>query len=58
MLHLSDGIENLEAVSWELVLALLGTWTLICLPVVKGIKSAGKVQLMKMFVKRDHDRIL
>ena len=40
---MTQGIDDLDGNSWELVLALLGAWVLIYLPVIKGIKSAGKV---------------
>ena len=42
---MTQGIDDLDGISWELVLALLGAWVLIYLPVIKGIKSAGKVYI-------------
>ena len=40
---MTDGIHDLGGISWELVLALLGCWTVVCLSAIKGIHSAGKV---------------
>ena len=40
---MTEGIHNLGGISWELVLALLGSWTIVCLAAIKGIHTAGKV---------------
>ena len=34
---------NLGGLRWQLVLCLLGAWTLVCLCLIKGVQSAGKV---------------
>jgi len=39
----SSGIENLGEIHWELVLCLLLSWIVVCLALVKGVKSSGKV---------------
>ncbi|CAH1783377.1 unnamed protein product [Owenia fusiformis] len=38
----SDGIGNIGPPQWHLVLCLLGSWTIVCLCMIKGIKSTGK----------------
>ena len=35
--------ENLGAVRWQLALCLLGAWIIVCLCLIKGVQSAGKV---------------
>ena len=35
--------ENLGGIRWQLVLCLGGAWVIICLCLIKGIKSSGKV---------------
>ena len=39
----SDGIGDLGNFRWELVLCLLFCWIIVCLALIKGIKSSGKV---------------
>ena len=43
ILRMTEGINDLGDISWELVLALLGSWTIVCLAAIKGIHTAGKV---------------
>ncbi|KAG1663868.1 Sodium- and chloride-dependent glycine transporter 2 [Nymphon striatum] len=43
MLEINSGIEDLGTVSWKLALCLIGAWTIICLCLIKGVKSSGKV---------------
>ena len=45
VLHISDGIENLGALKWDLTLCLLLAWILVYVCICKGIKSSGKVSL-------------
>ena len=40
---MTEGIHDLGGISWELVLALLGSWTIVSLAAIKGIHTAGKV---------------
>jgi len=35
--------SNLGGLKWELVLCLLGAWTIVCLCLIKGVQSSGKV---------------
>ena len=44
MLRLTDGIDELGAVRWPLVLCLLVAWTIVFLAMLKGVKSFGKVR--------------
>lgn len=43
VLHISDGIDNLGIVRWDLLLCLMLAWFLVFLCLCKGIKSSGKV---------------
>ncbi|KAK3706150.1 hypothetical protein QZH41_010658, partial [Actinostola sp. cb2023] len=43
ILQISDGIENLGSINWEVTLSLLFAWVLVYLCTVKGVKSSGKV---------------
>lgn len=43
VLQLSDSIDELGALRWELALCLLLAWTLVFFCMCKGIKSSGKV---------------
>ena len=49
---MTGGIEDLGGISWELVLALLGAWTIIFLSVIRGIHSAGKVYCVLRLTQR------
>ena len=42
-LHRSDGIDDLGGVQWRVAVSLLGVWTIVCLCMIKGIRSYGKV---------------
>nr|XP_018907731.1 PREDICTED: sodium- and chloride-dependent glycine transporter 1-like [Bemisia tabaci] len=43
VLKLSDGIEHLGPIKLDLALCLLGSWVIVVLCLVKGIKTSGKV---------------
>ncbi|XP_045161496.2 sodium- and chloride-dependent glycine transporter 1-like [Mercenaria mercenaria] len=43
VLELTDGVEHPGTIRWQLLLCLLGAWTIVFLCLVKGIKSSGKV---------------
>ncbi|XP_039287261.1 sodium-dependent proline transporter [Nilaparvata lugens] len=43
VLHLSDGIEHLGPIKWDLALCLLACWIVVVLCLIKGIKTSGKV---------------
>uniref|UniRef100_H3D885 Transporter n=1 Tax=Tetraodon nigroviridis TaxID=99883 RepID=H3D885_TETNG len=42
-LDISDSISEGGGVNWKMVLSLLFGWVLVCLAMIKGIKSSGKV---------------
>ncbi|XP_070564521.1 sodium- and chloride-dependent GABA transporter 2-like [Ptychodera flava] len=42
-LKLSDGIEDMGTVNWEMAIALIVAWILVYLCVFKGVKSTGRV---------------
>ena len=39
----SEGLTDLGPMRWHLVLCLLLAWTIVCLSLIKGVKSSGKV---------------
>ena len=43
VLGLTSSINDIGELRWELVLCSLGTWTVVSLALIKGIKSSGKV---------------
>ncbi|XP_070559785.1 sodium- and chloride-dependent glycine transporter 2-like [Ptychodera flava] len=43
VLRISDGLENLGPIQWDLALLLLLAWIIIFLCLCKGVKSSGKV---------------
>lgn len=45
VLKISQGIENIGSLRWELVLCLLLAWILCYFCVWKGVRSTGKVHL-------------
>lgn len=45
VLKISQGIENIGSLRWELVLCLLLAWILCYFCVWKGVRSTGKVQI-------------
>ena len=45
MLNLSDGIDNMGGVQWEMALALFVAWVIAFFCMIKGIKSSGKVRV-------------
>jgi solute carrier family 6 (neurotransmitter transporter, glycine) member 5/9 len=42
VLNLSDGIDDLGSINWQVALCLLLAWTCVFLVLLKGIKSFGK----------------
>lgn len=42
-LDISDSIAEGGGVNWKMALSLLASWILVCLAMIKGIKSSGKV---------------
>ncbi|XP_060065225.1 sodium- and chloride-dependent glycine transporter 1-like [Ylistrum balloti] len=43
VLQLSDGIEDMGALRWELLICLFVAWVVVFLCLFKGVKSSGKV---------------
>lgn len=43
-LDISDSISEGGGLNWKMTLCLLGAWTLVCLAMIKGIQSSGKVR--------------
>ncbi|KAK2155964.1 hypothetical protein LSH36_225g01061 [Paralvinella palmiformis] len=43
VLDISDGFHDMGVIRWQTAVSLLGAWTLVCLCLIKGIKSQGKV---------------
>lgn len=49
VLAISDGIEHIGNLRWELALCLLAAWTICYFCIWKGTKSTGKVRLKYLF---------
>lgn len=43
-LDISDSISEGGGLNWKMTLSLLAAWTLVCLAMIKGIQSSGKVR--------------
>merc|ERR1712038_1979616 len=45
MLNLEDSTSwsNFGTLSWQLLLCLIASWTIVCLALIKGVQSSGKV---------------
>ncbi len=42
-LNIADSIDEPGGISWKILLSTIAAWTLICVCLIKGIKSSGKV---------------
>ncbi|KAJ0069988.1 hypothetical protein NL108_018444, partial [Boleophthalmus pectinirostris] len=42
-LDISDSISESGGLNWKMTLCLLAAWTMVCLAMIKGIQSSGKV---------------
>ncbi|KAJ8374189.1 hypothetical protein SKAU_G00047690 [Synaphobranchus kaupii] len=42
-LDISDSISHSGGLNWRMTLCLLAAWTMVCLAMIKGIQSSGKV---------------
>ncbi|KAJ8393396.1 hypothetical protein AAFF_G00061180 [Aldrovandia affinis] len=42
-LNISDSISDSGGLNWKMTLCLLAAWTMVCLAMIKGIQSSGKV---------------
>ncbi|KAF5897546.1 sodium-dependent neutral amino acid transporter B(0)AT2 [Clarias magur] len=42
-LDISDSINESGGLNWKMTLCLLAAWTMVCLAMIKGIQSSGKV---------------
>ena len=49
-LDISDSISEGGGLNWKMTLCLLAAWTLVCLAMMKGIQSSGKVRKMWGFL--------
>ena len=56
MLGLDKEIHNWENVGdlrWQMVLCLLGAWIIVCLCLIKGVQSSGKVHLFSIYSSKN-----
>jgi hypothetical protein len=47
-LQISDGIEDMGGVRWELFGCLAFAWLIVFLCLIKGVKSSGKVSVLEV----------
>jgi solute carrier family 6 amino acid transporter-like protein 5/7/9/14 len=45
VLKITDGIDNMGGIRWELLICLIVAWILVFLCLCKGVKSSGKVRI-------------
>lgn len=43
-LDISDSISESGGLNWKMTLCLLAAWSMVCLAMIKGIQSSGKVK--------------
>lgn len=43
-LNITSSIDDTGGLNWKMTLSLLVAWILVCMAVIKGIQSSGKVQ--------------
>lgn len=43
-LNITSSIDDTGGLNWKMTLSLLVAWIMVCLAVIKGIQSSGKVQ--------------
>lgn len=43
-LNITSTIDDTGGLNWKMTLSLLVAWIMVCLAVIKGIQSSGKVQ--------------
>ena len=43
-LNITSSIDDTGGLNWRMTLSLLGAWIIVCMAVVKGIQSSGKVR--------------
>lgn len=48
VLSISDGIEDVGHIKWDLALCLLAVWVICFFCIWKGVKSTGKVSLVAL----------
>lgn len=48
-LDISDSISDGGGLHWKMTVALLAAWTLVCLAMIKGIQSSGKVKRLSFY---------
>ena len=46
VLNISEGFHDMGTVRWQIVLCLLLAWSLVCILMIKGIKSSGRVSIL------------
>lgn len=57
VLKISDGIQHLGALRWELALCLLLAWVICYFCIWKGVKSTGKVRVGELLVSPSQDSL-
>lgn len=43
-LNISDSISESGGLNWRMTICLLAAWSIVCLAMIKGIQSSGKVR--------------
>uniref|UniRef100_A0A3B1KJS2 Uncharacterized protein n=1 Tax=Astyanax mexicanus TaxID=7994 RepID=A0A3B1KJS2_ASTMX len=56
-LDISDSISESGGLNWKMTLCLLGAWIIVCLSMMKGIQTSGKVSVKTVVNKCDTSKI-
>lgn len=51
-LNITSSIDDTGGLNWKMTVSLLVAWILVCLAVIKGIQSSGKVGSVSVFTTR------
>lgn len=46
-LNISNSISESGGLNWKMTICLLAAWVMVCLAMIKGIQSSGKVSLYR-----------
>ena len=52
-LDISNNISESGGLNWKMTVCLLVAWTMVCLAMIKGIQSSGKVRRVCILLARD-----
>lgn len=48
-LNISNSISESGGLNWKMTICLLAAWVVVCLAMIKGIQSSGKVSMLELW---------